>query len=54
LDYLRAKEIATPENPAALPKVPQDHAKNFTNLLRYLGLSDEIVPAGKVPGKKIQ
>ena len=44
LDYLRAKKIATPENPAPLPKVPQDHEKNFSNLVEYLGLSKEIVP----------
>jgi hypothetical protein len=52
LDYLRAKKIATPENPATLPKVPEDQAKNFHNLLEYLGLSDEIVPAEKVPSEK--
>ena len=51
LDYLRAKKIATPENPAPLPKVPEDQAKNFNNLLEYLGLS-EIVPAEKVPSEK--
>ena len=52
LDYLRAKKIATPENPAPLPKVPEDQAKNFNNLLEYLGLRDEIVPAEKVPSEK--
>ena len=52
LDYLRAKKIATPENPAPLPKVAQDQAKSFNNLLGYLGLSDEIVPAEIVPGEK--
>ncbi|CAB4031367.1 SH3KBP1-binding 1 [Paramuricea clavata] len=52
LDYLRAKKIATPENPATLPKVPEDQAKNFNNLLEYLGLSDEIMPAEKVPSEK--
>ena len=51
LDYLRAKKIATPENPAPLPKVAEDQAKNFNNLLEYLGLS-EIVPAEKVPSEK--
>ena len=49
LDYLRAKRVATPENPAPLPKVPDDQAKNFNNLIEYLGLSDEIVPAPIVP-----
>jgi hypothetical protein len=42
LDYLRAKKIATPENPALMPKVHQDHEKNFSNLVEYLGLSKEI------------
>ena len=52
LDYLRAKKISTPENPAPLPKVAEDQAKNFNILLEYLGLSDEIVPAEKVPSEK--
>ena len=52
LDYLRAKKIATPENPAPLPKVAEEQAKSFNNLLEYLGLSDEIVPAEKVPSEK--
>jgi hypothetical protein len=43
LDYLRAKKIATPENPAPLPEVPQNQEKNFSNLVEYLGLSKEIV-----------
>ena len=52
LEYLRAKKIATPENPAPLPKVAEDQAKSFNNLLEYLGLSDEIVPTEKVPREK--
>ncbi|CAB4017447.1 Chaperone dnaK2 [Paramuricea clavata] len=52
LDYLRAKKIATPENPAPLPKVAEDQTKNFSNLLEYLGLSDEIVPAEIAPSEK--
>ena len=44
LDYLRAKKIATPENPPPLPKVPEDHVRNFYGLVEYLGLSDEIFP----------
>jgi hypothetical protein len=52
LDYLRAKKIATPEHPAPLPKVAEDQAKSFNNLLGYLGLSDEIVPAEIVPSEK--
>ena len=51
LDYLRAKKIATPENPVPLPKVPDDQAKSFNNLLEYLGLSDEIVLAEIVPSE---
>jgi hypothetical protein len=35
-----------------LPKVAEDQAKHFNNLLEYLGLSDEIVPAEKVPSEK--
>jgi hypothetical protein len=52
LDYLRAKKIATPENPVPLPKVAEDQAKNFNDLLEYLGLSDEIVPTEIVPSEK--
>ncbi|CAB3993094.1 Hypothetical predicted protein [Paramuricea clavata] len=43
LDYLRAKKIATAENPAALPKVSADQVKNFNVLLEYLGWVDETV-----------
>ena len=43
LEYLRTKKIATPEKPAELPKVPPDDLKNFTTLVEYLGLSEEIV-----------
>ena len=42
LKYLRTKKIATPEKPAELPKVPPDDLKNFTTLVEYLGLSEEI------------
>ena len=42
LEYLRTKKIATPEDPAELPKVPRDEAKNFNTLVEYLQLSDEI------------
>ena len=52
LEYLRAKKIATPENPAPLPKVAEDQAKSFNNLLGYLGLSDEIVPPEIIPSEK--
>ncbi len=52
LDYLRGKAIATPENPVPLPKVPDDQVKSFNNLIEYLGLSDEIVPAPIAPPEK--
>jgi hypothetical protein len=52
LDYLRTKKIATPENPAPLPKVAEDQAKSFNILLEYFGLSDEIVPAEILPSEK--
>ena len=42
LDYLRARKMATAENPAPLPKVSEDQVKNFLNLVEYLGLSNEI------------
>ena len=45
LDYLRAKKISSPENPAVLAEVPKNQMKNFNTLLEYLGLSDEIAPA---------
>ena len=44
LDYLRAKKISSPENPAVLVQVPKNQMKNFNTLLEYLGLSDEILP----------
>ena len=43
LKYLRTKKIVAPEKPAELPKVPTDDLKNFTALVEYLGLSEEIV-----------
>ena len=49
-DYLRAKKIA--KHPAPLPKVAEDQAESFNNLLEYFGLSDEIVPAEKFPSEK--
>ncbi len=50
LEYLRTKKIATAEDPAELPKVPRDEAKNFNTLVEYLQLSDEIaVPVEIVP-----
>ena len=42
LDYLRAKKIETPENPAPLPQVPSEQLKNFNNLVSYLGLEKEL------------
>ena len=52
LDYLRARTIATAENPAPLPKVAEDQVKHFSNLVEYLGLGDEIVPPVIVPPEK--
>ena len=43
LDYLRVRKIASPENPAPLPKVPVDQLKEFNILVEYLGLKDELV-----------
>ena len=43
LNYLRAKKISAPEKLPVFPKVPKDEIKNFKILLKYLGLSDEIV-----------
>ena len=53
LDYLRAKKIATPENPPPLPKVPEDQMESFRSLLQYLGLSNEISARYKItPSEK--
>ena len=53
LDYLRAKKIATPENPPPLPKVPEDQMESFRSLLQYLGLSNEISARSKItPSEK--
>ena len=46
LDYLRAKKISSPENPAVLAEVAKNQMKNFNTLIEYLGLSDEILPSG--------
>ena len=43
LDYLRAKKISSPENPAVLAEVPKNRGKNFNTLLEYLGLIDKIL-----------
>ena len=53
LDYLRARTIATAENPAPFrPKVAEDQVKHFGDLVEYLGLGDEIVPPEIVPPEK--
>ena len=49
LKYLRTKKIVTPEKPPELPKVPPDDLKNFTALVEYLGLAEEIVVSGDEP-----
>ena len=52
LDYLRVKKIASPENPAPLPKVPEDQLKEFNILVEYLGLKDELVRTEIVRSEK--
>ena len=52
LDYLRVKKIASPENPAPLPKVPEDQLKEFNILVEYLGLKDELVHTEIVKSEK--
>ena len=52
LDYLRVKKIATPENPAPLPKVPVYQRKEFNILVEYLGLKDELVRTETVISEK--
>ena len=56
LDYLRRKKVASPENPAPLPKVSEDQLESFTDLVEYLALNDEIVPTSTeiFPGEKFQ
>ena len=48
LDYLRAKKIATPENPPPLPRVPEDQMESFRILLQYLGLSNVISASSEI------
>ncbi|CAB4042100.1 Chaperone dnaK2 [Paramuricea clavata] len=48
LDYLRARKIATPENRVPVPKVPEEQAKHFNDLVQYLGLNEEIVPKAEI------
>ena len=44
LDYLRARTIASAENPAPFrPKLAEDQVKHFGDLVEYLGLGDGIV-----------
>ena len=53
LDYLRARKIASADQPASFPTVPEDQLKTFASLVEYLGLNDEIVPSQQVlPGEK--
>jgi hypothetical protein len=51
LNYLRVKRIATPENPAPSPKVPEDQLKEFRILVEYFGLNDEIFPTVILPNE---
>ena len=48
LDYLRARKIASADQPAPFPTVPKDQLKTFTSLVEYLGLSGEIVSSQQV------
>ena len=53
LDYLRARKIASADHPAPLPTVPKDQLKAFISLVKFLGLSDEILSSQQVsPGEK--
>ena len=53
LDYLRARKIASADQPAPFPTVPEDQLETFTSLVEYLGLNDEIVSTQQVlPGEK--
>ena len=45
LEYLRMKKIATLKEPSELPP---DDLKNFTTLVEYLGLSDEMAMSNKI------
>jgi hypothetical protein len=47
LNYLRAMEYATPENPPWFPQLREGQMKNFKRFIQYLGLSDEIFPPEK-------
>ena len=49
MDYLRAKKIATLENPPSFPKVPEDEAINFSTFVSYLGLSGEFLEVTETP-----
>ncbi|CAB3976897.1 Chaperone dnaK2 [Paramuricea clavata] len=51
LNYLRVKRIATPENPAPSPKVPEDQLKEFRILVEYFGLNDEMFPTEILPNE---
>ena len=44
LDYLRAKKVSTPDNPAPLPMVSSSEIESFKHLVRHLGLFNEIFP----------
>ena len=48
LDYLDAKKNSSADHPAPLPTVPKDQLKTFTNLVKYLGLRDEILSTYEV------
>ena len=44
LDYLRAKKIPTAGKPATLPNIPSNQLNNYSKLIEYLGLGNEMLP----------
>ncbi|CAB4024826.1 Hypothetical predicted protein [Paramuricea clavata] len=47
MDYLRAKKISTPKNPATLSKMSSNETNSFKHLVQHLGLTEEIFPVIK-------
>ncbi len=54
LNYLRAKTFSSRENPASLPKFPEDQVKDFQNFVQYLGMNDEIFPTDTLASEKFK
>ena len=53
LEYLRTKKIATPKEQAESSKIPRNDLKNFSTLVGYLGLSEEIVVSANETNKVV-